>query len=137
MENYLNKLTVVELRKRYKIISRYRMKKYELIEKIMEQQEEIPNYEAFKNVFKNLPVITLLDYYKNPPFAYFKTLANDEFYERVDFTQLTNEEYSKLTEDIILEFRYELCWKKLSQYTVLSSAFIKQHRYLLDWHHKT
>lgn len=44
METYLNKLTVIELRKRSKIIGRDRIKKDERIQQILEQKEDIPHY---------------------------------------------------------------------------------------------
>lgn len=44
METSLNQLTVIELRKRSKIIDRHRMKKDERIQQILEQKEDIPHY---------------------------------------------------------------------------------------------
>lgn len=85
MEAYLNELTIIELRKRYKITGRFRMNKAELIQKVIEQQTGIPNYDAFKNVFNNLSIETLFEYYNNPPFPYFKTLAIEEFNTKIDF----------------------------------------------------
>lgn len=61
LKAYLNELTVTEIRKRYKIIGRYRMNKAELVRKVTERQKGIPNCVAFKNVFKNLAIETLFE----------------------------------------------------------------------------
>lgn len=134
MEAYLNALTVTELRKSYKVIGRYKMNKAELVQKIMEQKKEIPNYNAFKNVFKNLPIDTLFEYYNNPPFSYFKTLATEEFNTRVDFKQLSKNQYKKLTINFIRDFQHRVCWEKISLYRNLTERFIREFKTRVDWH---
>lgn len=129
MEAYLN-----EFSKSYKIISRYMINKAELVQKVIEGQKGIPNYDAFKNVFKNLPIETLFEYYNNPPFSYFKTLATEEFNNRIDFKQLSKNQYKKLTINFIRDFQHRVCWEKISLYRNLTESFIREFKTQVDWH---
>lgn len=142
MEANLNKLTLIELRKRYKITGRYRMKKAELIQKILEQpkdvshveqQKDIPNYDAFKNVFKKLPITTLIQYYDEPPFPYFKTLAAEELNVRICFTKVGKNQYKQMSENFIRDFQHKVDWNNVSAYTILSESFIREFKHRVYW----